>query len=338
MNQDQDRHPQPHTPAPARAGGVAVVRPGSAPAGAGAWDHAFAEFLRVDVANGDASTDTVRSYWTQTASWVDWCRERQVDPATATVSDVRQYRAHLVAAGYKPTSIAHRLTILRRFYAAAVSAGLRPDNPASGVKAPRNKRAAEDFRYLDEGELLVLLRALPSGASEKARRDRALLGLLALYGLRTVEINRANVDDVAQRGEATVLIVRGKGHDRLLYLRPDVAQALRVYLATRPEVASDERGTPMFTAVGNHARGHRLSRRGLRALIDGYLAQAQLKRPGLSNHGLRATAATLAYKHSRDLRAVQELLGHADPRTTSRYARLVDRAKNDPVAGVPVSL
>ena len=83
-------------------------------------------------------------------------------------------------------------------------------------------------------------------------------------------------------------------------------------------------------------RGSRLSRRGIRKIVDGYLKACGLKRPGVSGHALRHTAATLAYKHTRDLRAVQAMLGHASPQTTSRYARLVDGAQLNPAAAVPI--
>jgi len=76
-------------------------------------------------------------------------------------------------------------------------------------------------------------------------------------------------------------------------------------------VPADERGEPLFTAVGNRAGGGRLSRRGLRKIVDGYLSQLGLKRAGVSNHALRHTGATLAYKYTHDLRAVQDLLGHS---------------------------
>jgi site-specific recombinase XerD len=88
--------------------------------------------------------------------------------------------------------------------------------------------------------------------------------------------------------------------------------------------------TPLVTAVGHRAGGQRLSRRGLRHLVDGDLRRTGLKRPGISDHALRQTAATLAYKYTRDLRAVQHMLGHPDPRTTVGYAHLVDRVQQNP--------
>jgi site-specific recombinase XerD len=195
-----------------------------------------------------------------------------------------------------------------------------------------------------QGELALLLRGVPRRTDKQGRprvqdlRDRALLALLSLQVLRTVEITRANVDDLQQRGEHWALLVRGKGRDRLIYLRQDVAQALQAYLEHRGPVPPDALGLPLITAVGNRAGGRRLGRRGVRKVVDSHLRRLELKRPGLSGHALRHTGATLAYKYTHDLRAVQDLLGHADPRTTARYARVVDKARTNPAAAVPIRL
>ena len=78
--------------------------------------------------------------------------------------------------------------------------------------------------------------------------------------------------------------------------------------------------------------------RGVRFTVDGYLKRTELKRPRVSDHALRHTAATLAYRYSHELRVVQDLLGHSDPRSTARYARVVDMARTNPVLNVPVKL
>ena len=293
--------------------------------------QAFATFLRLEVAQGAATADTQRGYWSQVRAWATWCQAQACCLATASATAVKTYRQQLVAAGYQPASIAHKLAVLRRFYAAAVAAGLRAENPALGVHPPRERRAAELLPCLAEGELLRLLAAVP-----RTDTDRALLALLALQGLRTVEITRANVEDL-YTGEPVVLRVRGKTRDRLLPLRPDLATVLQAYLAARGLVGRDATGTPLVAAVGNRAGGQRLSRRGIRHVVDGYLRQAGLKRPGVSDHA-RHTAATLAYKYTRDLRAVQHMLGHADPRTTARYAHLVERLQQNPALAVPVGV
>jgi site-specific recombinase XerC len=100
-------------------------------------------------------------------------------------------------------------------------------------------------------------------------------------------------------------------------LRQDVGQVLDAYLDTRGRVLPDALGVPLLTAVGNRAGGRRLSRRGVRTIVDGHLRRLDLKRPGLSDYALRHTGATLAYKYTHDLRAVQDLLCHADLPTTA---------------------
>lgn len=299
---------------------------------------AFDEFLRVDVAAGDPTQDTIKAYHSRVRTWVQWCQSEGLNPARATLQDVKAYRATLVEAGYKPNSIASKLSAIKRLYDAALAAGIRPENPAAGVKPPRDRRAAEDVRFLSEGQLELLVRAIPKAGGIKALRDRALLGLMALQALRTVEVQRASVQDLRHHSQAVGLMVRGKNQDRLIYLRPDVWDALCAYLHARGDVHHDELGQPLICAVGNRAGGKRIGRRGIRHTVDHYLRIAQVKRPGLSNHALRHTAATLAYRHGRDLRAVQEMLGHRSPEQTSRYAQIVDKVRSNAALNVPVSL
>ena len=83
--------------------------PAPSPAG-DALDHAFARFLRLDVANGDAARETIRSYRGQVGAWVSWCNDNQADPGTAGPDDVKTYRQHLVQDSYAPGTIANKLT------------------------------------------------------------------------------------------------------------------------------------------------------------------------------------------------------------------------------------
>jgi site-specific recombinase XerD len=312
---------------------VALVPPG-------VFDAAFADFLRIDVANGDASAETIGSYRSGVAQWVAWCASQNLDPATVTAAHVKRFRQALVEAGYQPVSVRLKLLVVRRFYEAARNAGLRPDNPAAGVKSPRVRQATEDFKYLSDDELRRLLAAIPdidlAAGPEKIRRlrNRLMVCMMALQALRTVEVHRANVEDLTEKSDNMVLLVHGKTRDRIAYLRPDAAQRLKEYLALRGKVARDDAGTPLFPSVGRG--GRRLSRRCIRMYTDHYLQLAGLKRPGISNHALRHTAATLGYLHTGDLRAVQDFLGHADPRMTSRYAHVVDMAKRNPALSIPV--
>ena len=307
-------------------------------------DAAFSDFLRVDVASGDASQDTIHSYRSQAEHWVTWCVEQGFDPATVTAIHIKRYRQALIDNRYNPVTVKWKLSIVRRFYEAARNAGLRTDNPTAGVKSPRLRCAAEDFKYLSDEELTRLFDAMPDPAQAtglervRALRNLLMVSMMALHALRTIEVHRANVEDLQQQREHLALVVRGKARDRIVYLRPDTARDLMEYLALRAQAAPGKLGTPLFLAVGYHGGEVRLSRRTIRIHTDKYLRLAGLKRPGISNHALRHTAATLGYLHTGDLRAVQELLGHADPRMTARYAHVVDMAKRNPALFIPVSL
>jgi integrase len=160
--------------------------------------------------------------------------------------------------------------------------------------------------------------------------------MMALHGLRTIEVQRANVEDLTDKGVNFALVVRGKTRDRLVYLRPDTGARMKEYVTLRGEVTRDKDGTPLFSTIDSPR--HRLTRTRIRAITVRYLRLAGSKRPGISNRARRHTAATLGYLHTGDLRAVQELLGHADPRMTARYAHVVDMARKNPALFIPVKV
>ena len=101
---------------------------------------------------------------------------------------------------------------------------MRTDNPAAGVKPPRIRQAIDDFKYLSDAELARFLSMLPD--PEKATgpvkvrelRDLLMIDMMVLHGLRTIEVQRANLDDLTNKGENFALVVRGKTRDRLVYL------------------------------------------------------------------------------------------------------------------------
>ena len=125
-------------------------------------------------------------------------------------------------------------------------------------------------------------------SKEKVRelRDLLMIDMMALHGLRTIEVQRANVEDLTDLGVNFALVVRGKTRDRLVYLRPDTRARMQEYVALGGETARDRDGTPLFSTID--APRHRLTRTRLRAIIVRYLRMAGLKRPGISNLALRA--------------------------------------------------
>lgn len=304
----------------------------------------FAEFLDIDVSAGDASDDTLKTYTRQLYQFLQWCDRRQLNPVIVVKDDIKKYRHWMIKQQqYKPATIALKLAVVRRFYQAAVEKGLIAMNPAAGVKPPREKYdPAEKITYLEAEEVEVLFGTVPHDGSLKSARDRLMLGIMALEGTRTVELHRADIASVVRQGKNLGVRVEGKRSIRVVPLTPDLAHLLVEYLHQRETSGEVLQPTkPLFISTGNNSRGQRISRRGIRTIVDTYLKLADLKHtPGrtISAHSLRHTAGTLALRSGADLRQVQDLLGHSDPRTTSIYTHVGDRWENNPALKLKIDI
>ena len=222
--------------------------------------------------------------------------------------------------------------------------GLVPENPALGVKPPTAKKdSSERITYLELEELNKLLGVIPQNESVSSLRDLCLLSLIALHGARTVEMHCVNIGDVIVTASGWSLRLEGKGGKvRTIPLREDVSQMLEIYLAARKKTGEKlTASTPLFISSSNRFKGQRLSRRGIRYLVDVYLEKADLKySPGrtLSAHSLRQTAGTLGLAGGASLRAVQDLLGHSDPKTTAIYAHVLEKHESNPANKIGIQL
>ena len=148
-----------------------------------------------------------------------------------TKEEIKKYRRFLVEENFKPATIALKLSVVRRFYDAAVEKGLVALNPAAAVKPPREKRdPAERITYLEKPEVEKLLGIIPNDGTLKATRDKALLAIMILEGPRTVEMHRANISDLVQQGDNMGIRVEGKRNIRVVPLTPDIATILMTYL------------------------------------------------------------------------------------------------------------
>jgi integrase/recombinase XerC len=248
------------------------------------------------------------------------------DPARITLDDatpaaVRAFSAALHGRGLTPSSRARALSALRAFFRWACRVGEAKANPAARVRAP--KREKRITRHLRPGEIEALLEA-PAGDEPLARRDRALLELLYASGLRVAELVSLDWEDLDLG--ARVLAVVGKGgKERMVPFGQPAAAALAAWRERWEEVADPARadggGQPVFV----NARGSRLSDRSVRRVLDRWVAAAAGAR-GVHPHVLRHTFATHLLERGADLRAIQELLGHASIATTQRYTHVdVDR-------------
>ncbi|BCM94086.1 tyrosine recombinase XerD [Abditibacteriota bacterium] len=295
---------------------------------------AFAHFLRVEVANGDATEDTVQAYYREVSNWVNWCRRRHIAPEDAQDYHIEAFREEMKRRGMCIATRAHKLSIIRRFYEGAIYAGLRSDNPADGVWAGKDLTSPEDkLKVLSESALTTLVNSLPvEGLS--GWRDRVVVALMAAHGLRRVEIHRLNHDhirgDLASSKPGT-LLVDGKGHKvRVVHLRSDTWTALITYVREKEKAGYQTNEGAVFVGHGNNGRGGRLSRVSINSIVDKYLNASSLKRAGVSCHALRHTFGTLAVAGGAKVEHLRDAMGHAKLETTGVYVKAVEKAKNNP--------
>ena len=267
-------------------------------------------FLEGERARG-ASPATLRSYGADLRTYAVWLAGRDRTPATATRADVRAYAADLAARGLAPASRARALAALRSFHRRLHAAGRAAVDPAAELPGPRRERRLPDAPR--EAELARLLDA-PWPDTPAGRRDRALLELLYGCGLRVSEACRLDRGDV----DARAVRVLGKGDkERLVPIGEPAADAVAAWLAHgRPEVAGERSGDALLLS----ARGRRLEETAVRRILDRRLSALGLEHR--SPHALRHAYATHLLEHGGDLRAIQELLGHASLASTEIYTRV----------------
>jgi len=299
---------------------------------------AFEWFLQVDVAGGDATRDTVVAYRREVGFWLDWCARQEVEPLAATRTDVERFREGLKAAGLAPATRALKLSIVRRFYAAAVRHELIGRNPAEGVRGGKDLTAAEDkMKALSHDGLAALVAMMPHDTLADAR-DRAVVGLMALHGLRRIEVHRLNHESIILDGDSPYLEVEGKGaKTRRAYLRSDTLAAIENYVGGKMAGGYALSGA-LFVAHSTNSKGNRLSRQAFNEIIGKHLSAAHLKKEGVSCHALRHTYGTLAVAGGAKIEHLRDAMGHSKIETTSIYVRAVEKAKNNPANFIGVEI
>jgi len=294
---------------------------------------AFAAWMRLDVADGNPSPETIRVYLGDLRAHLAWLADQGLQPAQAGEEDLKSYRAHLVER-YAISTVGRKLASIRRFYQMAQARDLIAGNPAEGLRAPRQKTERhERVKYLTQVALQRLL-AAPDLNTPKGSRDRAIMVLMIIHGLRVVEVHRADLEDLdLEAGESGELRVLGKGDKgRTVLLTDETREEIRRWLAARNLMATDSPAlfVTMHWSTAHAQPGGRISRRGLRAMVDTYLERTGAKKPGISCHALRHSFATHSLANGAELLAISGALGHASITTTQVYAKIVDKARSNP--------
>ena len=271
----------------------------------------------------DASPNTIRTYRGSLKQWFIYLRQNQIVQPTAET--VRQYREYLQENGKKPTTVKNYIIAVKRFFQWTEEADLYP-NVAKHIKSGHiSKNFKRD--YLTGSQARQILGHIDR-STLKGKRDYAMLVTMLTMGLRTIEVVRANIDDIRTKGNTTVLYVQGKGHedkDDLIRMPQHVESAIRDYLSVRK---ANDLSEPLFTSTSNHNVDGRMTTRSIRRIVKTAFISAGYDSPRLTAHSTRHTAATLSLLNGASLQQTQELLRHRNIGTTEIYAHNIDATTN----------
>ena len=232
-----------------------------------------------------------------------------------------EYKDELLTSGLSSLTVGSYITSVRRFYEWTEANKFYP-NIAKGIKSPKRKQQfkKQPLTALQSTELLNYYQ-------DKALRDYAVINLLLRTGLRTIEIIRANVEDIVFKGSQRVLLVHGKGRDEkdnFVLLTNKTYQPIEAYLATRDNINNT---APLFTSTSNNSSGERLTTRTI-----SFIAKEGLKAIGLNDraftaHSLRHTTAVNILRAGGSLETAQFTLRHSNPATTQIYTATLNEER-----------
>ena len=276
--------------------------------------EAFESYLRDEK---QVSPHTTRAYLSDIAQLLGFLSALFPGGVAADKMDtltLRGYLGYLHQQGLSKASVMRKLATLRAFFRFLHREGRIKSNPARALRAPRQIKKVP--RVLSENDAAVLVEAPEPSAEHPLQglRDRAMLELLYATGLRASELVGLDAERLLLQ-ERLVRVI-GKGQkERIVPFGEPAARALQAYLQVRPGAFNPR--SPVFVNL----RGGRLTSRSLQRIVEKYMTELQ-KEAGASPHTLRHSFATHLLARGADLRAIQELLGHASLSTTQKYTHV----------------
>lgn len=272
----------------------------------------------------DVKDTTLKGYLVCIRQFIKWLNENQITQPTR--EHIKQYKKHLEESDFTAGTKAQYLRAVKSFFKWTASEGLYP-NVADNIKGAKVKQDNTKKEAFDETGIKTVLDSIDR-TTETGKRDYAMILLSVTGGLRIIEMQRANVQDIQTINGQKVLYIQGKGHDEkddYIKLVPEVVEALRDYLTTRPPFGKNE---PLFVCAGNRAKWERLTEPSISRIIKGVFKKAGFDCGKLTAHSLRHTSNTLLFKAGADLFTVQHHARHVDPKTTEIYIHSIDKERD----------
>lgn len=239
--------------------------------------------------------------------------------------DIVDFKKALEARNLKPATIGLYLAACRRFFTWTEQAGIYP-NVAQGVKSPKQERGHKRD-YFGASQLKGIMSGMER-TTLQGKRDYALFALMATCGLRTIEVSRANIEDIRNLGGDMVLYVQGKGRldsTEFVKLPAPLMKVITDYLTARGQA---EDTAPLFAGIGNRNHNGRMTTRTISQIAKKAMRAAGYNSRRLSAHSLRHSAVTLSLMAGQSLPEVQSFARHTNISTTQIYSHAVERIRS----------
>lgn len=281
------------------------------------------DFVLEDFKNNlDASKNTKETYIKGVKVFLEWCNNNDISEVTHAT--LIQYKEDLMETK-KANTISMYMTALKKLYKYLETKGIK--NIASDLKGAKQKHNySKDPLTLDQAK--DLLNSIDRTTNE-GKRNYAIIHLLLTTGLRTIEIERANIEDIRNVANNSVLYIMGKGRDikdEYVKLTYETLKAINEYLATRT-IKSDKE--PLFTSLSDRTNGQRLKTRSLRDIVKKAFRNIGLNSDKITTHSLRHTAITLSLLGGTPLQEVQQMARHSNINTTMIYAHNLKKIESN---------
>lgn len=277
----------------------------------GKTERTINEFLNYLRHQKRFSPHTISSYQRDLARFTEYCDQQELDLFSFDSHTIRAYVAYRHRSGLSGRSLQRELSAVRRFFTRLQGEGLVEINPTIGVSTPKSVRKLP--KPLDVDQMVRLLETDKSSILEQ--RDLAMMELMYGSGLRLSELVSLDLGSVDLKQQ--LVPVRGKGSKvRIVPIGRGAVKSLKQWLALRSQIASVDE-----PALFVSSRGTRISTRSVQQRMKKW-GQRQGIDSNVHPHRLRHSFASHLLESSGDLRAVQELLGHADISTTQIYTHV----------------
>lgn len=280
----------------------------------------------------DASPKTIATYTRAIRQFAKWLAAEGITQPTR--ADVIRYRDELKQE-HKPTTVQAYIMALKQFFNFTEVMGLYPNITIHLKGAKLDKAHKKD--NLTTNQVKLLLNSIDTSTTI-GLRDYAIISLMITGGLRTIEVIRANIEDLTTSGSKSILYLQGKGHEEktdFVIVPMQTEQAIRAYLKTRTDT---EPGAPLFISTSNNNKGGRVSTKTISSIVKERLRSVGLDSDKLTAHSLRHTAITLAIEGGLSLEQAQEFARHTSPLTTQIYIHKHDKTKNKGSATVAAAI